>query len=89
MDNVHCPNNLSKSRLISFRSSQDVTERLDSLIEEIHAIQAPNMNGEKASDVLLVAHGRILRAFLKRWLEYPMDFLLSMQIEPGAIGTLR
>ena len=35
-----------------------------------------------------IAHGHILRAFTKRWLKYPMDFPLSMMIEPGGIGTL-
>jgi len=66
-----------------------VTARLDSLIEEIHAFQAPNIHGEKACDVVLVAHGHLLRAFVKRWLRYPMEFPLSMMLEPGGIGVLR
>ncbi|KAI9670915.1 MAG: hypothetical protein M1817_003800 [Caeruleum heppii] len=69
-------------------SAQQVTDRLDSLIEEIHAFQAPNMQGGKAADVVLVAHGHLLRAFVKRWLKYPMDFPLSMMLEPGGIGIL-
>ena len=36
-----------------------------------------------------VAHGHILRAFTKRWLNYSMEFPLSMMIEPGGIGILR
>jgi broad specificity phosphatase PhoE len=71
------------------RTAQQVTARLDSLIEEIHAFQAPNMHGEKACDVVLVAHGHLLRAFVKRWLKYPMEFPLSMMLEPGGIGVLR
>ena len=35
-----------------------------------------------------VAHGHILRAFAKRWLNYPMDFPLSMMLETGGVGTL-
>ncbi|KAL1881686.1 hypothetical protein Plec18167_003285 [Paecilomyces lecythidis] len=69
-------------------SPQEVTARLDSLIEEIHAFQAGNMHGEKPADVLLVAHGHLLRAFTKRWLKYPMEFPLSLMMEPGAIGIL-
>jgi len=35
-----------------------------------------------------VAHGLILRAFIKRWLGYPLDFPLQMVLDPGAIGML-
>ena len=47
------------------------------------------MNGENPCDVVLVAHGHLLRAFVKRWLMYPMEFPLSMMLEAGAIGVLR
>ena len=66
-----------------------MTERLDRLIDTIHSLQAGNMNGENPCDVVLVAHGHLLRAFVKRWLKYPMEFPLSMMLEPGAIGVLR
>ncbi|KAF2138270.1 uncharacterized protein K452DRAFT_234340 [Aplosporella prunicola CBS 121167] len=69
-------------------SAQQVTDRLDALIKQIREIQAPNMHGEKPADVVLVAHGHLLRAFTKRWLGYPMDFPLSMMMEPGGIGIL-
>lgn len=36
-----------------------------------------------------VAHGLILRAFVKRWLKYPLDNPLPMMLSPGAIGILR
>ncbi|KAI9738376.1 MAG: hypothetical protein M1834_008879 [Cirrosporium novae-zelandiae] len=70
-------------------SAAEVTARLDSLIEEIHAFQAANMHGERSCDVVLVAHGHLLRAFVKRWLKYPMEFPLSMMLPPGGIGMLR
>ncbi|RAL03487.1 histidine phosphatase family protein [Aspergillus ibericus CBS 121593] len=69
-------------------SAQDVTDRLDNLIAEIRALHQGNMHGEKPSDVVLFAHGHTLRAFTKRWLGYPMDFPLSMMLEPGAVGVL-
>lgn len=48
------------------------------------------MHGEPGpADVVLVAHGHILRAFVKRWLGHPLDFPLSLMLEPGAIGILR
>ncbi|KAI9688015.1 MAG: hypothetical protein M1820_010322 [Bogoriella megaspora] len=69
-------------------SAQEVTGRLDGLISKIHDIQRPHMNGENPADVVLVAHGHILRAFTKRWLKYPMDSPLSMELPPGGIGVL-
>jgi broad specificity phosphatase PhoE len=79
---------LLAQRLTPFRSAEEVTIRLDSLISEIHFLHAPNMHGEAPCDVVLVAHGHILRAFVKRWLKYPMEFPLSLMLEPGAVGIL-
>lgn len=75
--------------LTKSRSAQQVTARLDDLIGEIKAIQGPNIKGEKACDIVLVAHGHLLRAFVKRWLRYDMSFPLSMMLEPGGVGMLR
>lgn len=47
------------------------------------------MNGEMACDVVIVSHGHLLRAFVKRWLQYPMDMRLPLMLEPGGIGVLR
>jgi broad specificity phosphatase PhoE len=74
---------------ISPRTPQQVTDRLDELIQEIHGFQASNMHGENPCDVVLIAHGHLLRAFVKRWLKYSMEFPLSMMLEPGAVGVLR
>ncbi|KAI1269616.1 phosphoglycerate mutase [Xylariaceae sp. FL1019] len=65
-----------------------IQERLDRLIRKIVRIQEPFMKGGPAPNILVVAHGHILRAFTKRWLKYPMDFELAMMMEPGAIGIL-
>ncbi|KAE8349240.1 histidine phosphatase superfamily [Aspergillus coremiiformis] len=69
-------------------SPQLVAERLDRLIWQIREIQEPYMDGSKAVDVVLVAHGLILRAFVKRWLRYSLDTPLPMMLSPGAIGIL-
>ncbi|KAF2462330.1 phosphoglycerate mutase [Lineolata rhizophorae] len=69
-------------------SAKDVTQRLDDLISRIHELQKDNMHGEKNCDVALFAHGHILRAFVKRWLKYPLEFRLSMMLEPGGVGVL-
>lgn len=66
-----------------------MTDRLDNLIQEIREIHKDKMHGEKPADILLVAHGHLLRAFTKRWLGYPMEFPLSLMLDPGAVGVLR
>lgn len=66
----------------------EVTTRLDRIISKIREIQSPYMHGEKGVDVLLIAHGHILRAFAKRWIGFPLSMGLPMMLEPGAIGVL-
>ncbi|KAL9616800.1 MAG: hypothetical protein Q9160_008363 [Pyrenula sp. 1 TL-2023] len=69
-------------------SAQQVTERLDSLIQDIHTLQKDNLHGERPSDVVLISHGHLLRAFVKRWLRQPTDFPLSLILEPGGVGAV-
>ncbi|KAI1335566.1 putative phosphoglycerate mutase [Xylariaceae sp. FL0016] len=67
---------------------EQVQTRLDRLIARIVEIQEPFIDGGAQPNVLVVAHGHILRAFTKRWLRYPMDFNFNMMMEPGAIGVM-
>lgn len=46
------------------------------------------MYGGTTPDILVVAHGHILRAFTKRWLAWDMAFPFTMMMEPGAIGIV-
>jgi broad specificity phosphatase PhoE len=46
------------------------------------------MDDGKPADVLLVAHGHILRAFVKRWLGYSLEFRLLLILEPGGVGVV-
>ncbi|CAG8949516.1 hypothetical protein HYFRA_00007748 [Hymenoscyphus fraxineus] len=69
-------------------SPAEVSARLDRIISKIREIQGPYMHGEKGVDVLLIAHGHILRAFAKRWIGFPLSTSLPMMLEPGAIGIL-
>lgn len=69
-------------------SMQEVTERLDRLISHVRAIQVRCMDVGKPADVLLVAHGLVLRCFVKRWLDFTVDFPLQMILAPGAIAML-
>lgn len=71
-------------------SAADVTDRLDQIIEDIRqrwhrpAFEDSSLNG----DVLVVAHGHILRAFAMRWARKGLDEGLTFLLEAGGVGTL-
>ncbi|MCJ1290474.1 hypothetical protein MMC34_002012 [Xylographa carneopallida] len=65
-----------------------ITARLDELIARIRALHGPALRAGQAADVVLVAHGHILRAFAKRWLGYALEVPLAMMLEPGGVGVL-
>lgn len=73
-----------------------MTERVDRLIKEIRekwqaaALAAPKEEaGKQAADVLLVAHGHILRAFAQRWVGHTLREGPTFLLEAGGVGTLR
>ena len=75
-------------------SPQQVTERLDKFIAEIrekwHSKAIGKPKGESApGDVLVVAHGHILRAFAGRWINKNIADNPSLILEAGGVGTLR
>jgi hypothetical protein len=76
----------------------DVEERLDELIREIREKfhkdkfgAESGWKGEKkeANDVLIVAHGHILRAFAARWIGKKLEENPGLILEAGGVGTLR
>ena len=77
-------------------AAAEVTQRMDKVIAEIIEMQGKYLtdlkNGTLARDarrdVLVIAHGHILRAFTKRWLGLNMSFSIEMQIEPGGLAGL-
>jgi probable phosphoglycerate mutase len=76
------------------RSPSDITTRLDRLIKDIREKwHAPVMgDGDKRGangDVLIVAHGHILRAFAQRWADQSLHGGPSFLLEAGGVGTLR
>ena len=78
----------------------DVTERLDRVIADIRgrfheaAMLGEGGEGEEkkgkgqGADVLLVAHGHILRAFAMRWIGRELGEGVSLLLEAGGVGTL-
>ncbi|KAJ5699040.1 hypothetical protein N7462_001045 [Penicillium macrosclerotiorum] len=71
-------------------SPDDVVRRLDALIAEIKekyhkpCLETPD---SAKGDVLVVAHGHILRAFAMRWTGKPLTET-SLILEAGGVGTL-
>jgi broad specificity phosphatase PhoE len=80
--------------LIPDRSPQEITERLDRVIKDIRdkyhskAIGKPKKDAPPG-DVLVVAHGHILRAFAGRWVNKNIADNPSLILEAGGVGTLR
>jgi hypothetical protein len=85
------------SDLTCHRSPQDVTDRLDRLIADIRKkYHEPALNSseghsahKKSGDVLIVAHGHILRAFSMRWAGKTLQDGPAFLLEAGGVGTLR
>ena len=73
------------------RSPDEVTARLDALIAEIREkYHRPAFDGRAPhGDVVIVAHGHILRAFAQRWTGSRLDDQPAFIMEAGGVGTLR
>ncbi|KAK6208194.1 hypothetical protein LQW54_006975 [Pestalotiopsis sp. IQ-011] len=86
-----CPGSVSLDIMLTEcdRSADQVSARLDELISEIRNVQRPGFNGEGPCDVVLAAHGHILRAFAQRWIRCPLETPLPIMMSPGAIAVLR
>ncbi|KAK7432838.1 Sedoheptulose 1,7-bisphosphatase [Neonectria magnoliae] len=74
-------------------SPEEVTKRIDRLIEEIRDKWHKPVIGKPADsvangDVVVVAHGHILRAFAMRWARYELQHGPTFLMEAGGVGTL-
>ena len=72
------------------RSPEDVCRRLDAFIADLRAKHHKPCFGSdnEKGDVLVVAHGHILRAFAMRWVGQPLTET-ALILEAGGVGTLR
>lgn len=78
-------------------SPSDITHRLDALIADLRSKYHEGKFGKDAgwkgksgepNDVLIVAHGHILRAFAARWVGKNLEDNPSLILEAGGVGTL-
>lgn len=71
-----------------------MSKRLDELIHDLRtrfhgpAIGKPRKEVDP-HDVLIVAHGHILRAFAARWIGKDVSENPALILEAGGVGTLR
>lgn len=78
-------------------SPSQIASRVDKLINEITAWQGAYLQEakegrldetERKRDILVVAHGHVLRCFVKRWLGFEMGTHVEMMLEPGGVCGL-
>ncbi|KAI1614745.1 phosphoglycerate mutase [Exophiala viscosa] len=71
-------------------SPAQVGERLNRAIGRITEIHGKALKEGRRDDVIVVAHGHILRAFVKRWLGFSVDapVRLEFMLEPGGVCGL-
>ncbi|KAM4061220.1 histidine phosphatase superfamily (branch 1) domain-containing protein [Hirsutella rhossiliensis] len=74
-------------------SPEQVTQRLDRLIADIRQkwhqpVMSSKHAADEAGDVLIVAHGHILRAFAMRWAGKTLQDGPAFLLEAGGVGTL-
>lgn len=67
---------------------QQVTERVDRVIAKIRKVHAAAMEQNAACDVMVVAHGHILRCFAARWVGRPLNKNPDMMLDAGGVGVL-
>ncbi|KAL6251903.1 hypothetical protein RBB50_002113 [Rhinocladiella similis] len=68
----------------------DVMRRIDRVIARVTHMQKDALDQGRPCDVVLIAHGHIFRAFVKRWLGFALDdpVKLDFQFEPGSVCGL-
>jgi broad specificity phosphatase PhoE len=69
-------------------SAESVSKRVNSLIDEIITLQGEAMQSGRKGDIVVVAHGHILRAFVKLWLGLPLKSGIRLMLEPGGVCGL-
>ena len=84
----------SNRATLSFRTPNQVSDRLDKLIEEMkHLLKARSKETEGTAtgsprNILCVAHGHILSALALRWAEQSLKNGMRLLIDTAGVGVL-
>ncbi|CUM66737.1 uncharacterized protein PRCAT00004418001 [Priceomyces carsonii] len=66
----------------------EVQERVDRLIEKIRLIHREAFENNTACDIMLVAHGHILKCFAARWVGRQINTNPQFILDAGGVGVL-
>jgi len=69
-------------------SASQVSKRIDELIEQIRREVHVPCWGQERSDVLVVAHGHVLRGLGSRWMELSVEMARALQLDAGGVSVL-
>lgn len=67
---------------------QDVTKRLDKFIDRILKIHGKYMKDGEPSDIIVIAHGHILRCLVARWVHRELNSDPQLMLDAGGVGVL-
>ena len=69
-------------------SPQEVSDRVDRLIERIREFHRQAEQENRKADLLCVAHAHVLRSFTARWINAPIKYGHFLLYDAGGIGCL-
>lgn len=69
-------------------TADEVTIRVDKIISEIRAIHEKYLNNNENCDILVIAHGHILRCFAARWIDAPINKNPKFMLDAGGVCVL-
>lgn len=67
---------------------KQVTERVDRAIARIREVHAEAFKNNEHCNVMVVAHGHILRCFAARWVGKPINENPQFMLDAGGVGVL-
>jgi len=72
----------------SGEDSEQVKTRIDNLIGKIQKIHQQYLDADKDCDILIIAHGHILRCFAARWIKLEINKNPRFMLDAGGVCVL-
>ncbi|OWB75488.1 phosphoglycerate mutase activity protein [[Candida] boidinii] len=67
---------------------KQITERVDRVINKIRKIHKEALENDECCDIVVVAHGHILRCFAARWVGREINVNPQFVLDAGGVGVL-
>ena len=68
--------------------SEQVTDRVDNIITKIQKIHEEYLQRNEECDIMVIAHGHILRCFAARWIGLPINQNPKFMLDAGGVCVL-